>query len=115
MKLHIIWALTQLGDSCKRTLPVIKCFHTGDESGELESKLLGPNEVQEIARLEPRILKVFGSEGYDGGERENEEAAADALMEEAGGERGISASEGGVVVEREAGGGRLVVPVRIGG
>ena len=33
----------------------------GDESGELESKLLGPNEVQEIARLEPHILEVFSS------------------------------------------------------
>jgi hypothetical protein len=34
----------------------------GDESGEVESKRLGPNEVKEIARLEPRILEVFGSD-----------------------------------------------------
>lgn len=95
---------------------MIKCYHTGDESGEVESKRLGPNEVKEIARLEPRILEVFGSEGHDGGEGEDEEAAADALVEEAGGERGVGASEGGVVVEREAGGARLaVVLVRVGG
>jgi len=54
-------------------------------------------------------------EGHDGGEGEDEEAAVDALVEEAGGERGVGASEGGVVVEREAGGARLaVVPVRVG-
>jgi len=47
-------------------------------------------------------------EGLDGGEGEDEEAAADAPVEEAGGERAVGAREGGVVVEREAGGPRLV-------
>jgi hypothetical protein len=47
-------------------------------------------------------------EGLDGGEGEDEEAAADALVEAAGGERAVGAREGGVVVDREAGGPRLV-------
>lgn len=36
-------------------------------------------------------------------------------MEEAGGERGVGASKGGVVVEREAGGALLVGLVGVGG
>ena len=47
-------------------------------------------------------------EGLDGGEGEDEEAAADAPVKEAGGERAVGAREGGVVVEREAGGPRPV-------
>jgi len=54
-------------------------------------------------------------EGLDGGEREDKEAAADALVEEAGGERAVGPREGGVVVEREAGGPRLVSRAGAGG
>ena len=54
-------------------------------------------------------------EGLDGGEGEDKEAAADALVEEAGGERAVGPREGGVVVEREAGGPRLVSRAGAGG
>lgn len=48
-------------------------------------------------------------EGLDGGEGEDEEASAEAAVEEVGGERGVGAGEGGVVVEREVRGAHLAL------
>jgi hypothetical protein len=56
-----------------------------------------------------RLQVRMGPEGIDGGEGEDEEAASEAAMEEVGGECGVGAGEGGVVVEREVGGARLVL------
>lgn len=88
---------------------MIKCYHTGDESRELQRELLWADKIQKIARTEPCSLEVLRSEGIDGGEGEEEEAASEAAMEEVGGECGVGAGEGGVVVEREVGGARLVL------
>lgn len=59
--------------------------------------------------MEPGALEVLRSEGLDRGKGEDEEAPAEAAVEEASGERGVGAGEGGVVVEREVGGARLVL------
>lgn len=79
---------------------MIKCHNTGDESRELQREIPRTDEIQKIARLEPGTLEVLRSEGLDGGKGEDEEAPAEAAVEEVSGERGVGAGEGGVVVER---------------
>jgi hypothetical protein len=61
------------------------------------------------------VIKCDYTEGLDGGEGEHEEASAEAAVEEVGGERGVAAGEGGVVVEREVRGAVGVLGVRADG
>jgi hypothetical protein len=76
-------------------------FKEHSQNGTQEEAKACEGMVRREVRMRP--------EGLDGGEGKDEGVPFEAAMEEVGGECGVGAGEGGVVVEREVGGARLVL------